>query len=162
MNDGLPTEEQLRRIERGVQRRIDRRRRTALRAAQAAVAVVLVVGGFALLRPTGGAPTTSSAGSGAAAASATGAPLVSVVCHGARTTTVRADAAGLPASALAACDAAVARFGPLAADGGSGASPAPHPSVPATAVVCRAADGDLHVFIDGGACRSHGMSPYSG
>ncbi|GAA2752212.1 hypothetical protein [Amnibacterium kyonggiense] len=159
MSDGLPTDEQLRRIERGVRQRIDRRRRTAQRIAQASVAVVLIAGGFALLRPTLGVLGTSSGGSAASGARPASA-LVPVVCHhGASTATVRADPKDLPASALQACAAEEARFGPQVADRGPSPVP-PSPSTsPRAAVLCRTADGDLHVWADGTTCRSHGMTP---
>ena len=158
MNDELPTDERLRRIERGVQRRIILRRVIPQRIAVAAVAVVLVAGGFALLRPTAsGGSSTSAAGS---AASPIPTDAMFVECHGTRTVTARVDPTGLPASALAAC--ARAERGGVAADqhaaGTSGASP-----TPATSTLCETVHGALHVYPGlPPMCAAHAMHPYAG
>lgn len=157
MSDGLPTDEQLRRIERGVRQRIDRRRRTAQRIAQASVAVVLIAGGFALLRPAIGTSSGGAAGSAASGAQpASAAALVPVVCHGPSARTVRVDPKDLPGSALRACEH---RPGAQVADG---RPELPSPGPTGAAVLCRTTDGDLHVWSDGTTCRSHGMAPVPG
>jgi hypothetical protein len=147
MSDELPTEERMRRIERGVQRRIDAHRASAQRVRQGVtgglVVVLLLGGGFALLR--------SSAPASAA---------VPVLCHdGAATTTARADRSTLPASALRAC--ASAAYGTEAAPnsaGGRSASPTVAPRV-----LCRAEDGALHVYPGAPvACSAHRMTAYRG
>lgn len=161
MSDGLPSDEQLRRIEHGVQRRIRGRRLAAQRVAGALVAVLLVAGGIALVRPmltsTGSASSAGgSSGGGSVAA-------VAVVCHGAGgTTTVKAAQAGLPGSAFAACaaapekDAATAR--PNALQGRT-----PTASAVAAHVLCRTSSGDLHVYVGGAAtCAAHAMSRVRG
>jgi hypothetical protein len=164
MSDGLPSDEQLRRIERGVQRRIDLRRRLAQRIAGGGVAVLLVVGGFALLRPTmgtsAGAGSTSGRFSGAdsGGAAAPAEALQAVRCHGAVATTVSVDPARLPTSALIACAAAERRQVAAATDGGDVATPRPSAS---GAVLCRAADGALSVWA-GSSCTVHGLQPYAG
>lgn len=164
MSDELPTEERLRRIERGVQRRIDARRATAQQVrrgvAGGALTVLVIVGGFALLRPVASTVTAGAAGSAASA-------LVPVRCHAATTTTTaEAARSGLPASALAACAAAAtadrAEADPETTSGGSTTSGSFAGSAgPST--VCRADDGALHVYIGGAtACRAHGMRAYGG
>ena len=108
MSDELPTEDRLRRIEHGVQRRIDARRATVQSVRRGVtggiVTVLLIGGGFALLRPMAGTSTASS-GAGSAA-SAPASAVVSITCHrGAATAAVRADRSALPGSALRACAA---------------------------------------------------------
>ncbi|MBW4042009.1 MAG: hypothetical protein HIU86_07750 [Acidobacteria bacterium] len=166
MSDELPTEDRLRRIERGVQRRIDARRATAQRLVRgitgAAVAVLVIGGGFALLRPMAGTSAGSSgvgaAGSAGGSAASAPATAVPVVCHdGAATTTVRADRSALPVSAFEACAAASfgADAGPSTAGSASG-SPTAMPRV-----LCRAEDGVLHVYVGTTAvCATHGLTPY--
>jgi hypothetical protein len=162
MSDELPTEERMRRIERGVQRRIDAHRASAQRVRQGVtgglVVVLLLGGGFALLRSTAGTSTAAS-GSGSAA-SAPASAAVPVLCHdGAATTTARADRSTLPASALRAC--ASAAYGTEAAPnsaGGRSASPTVAPRV-----LCRAEDGALHVYPGAPvACSAHRMTAYRG
>lgn len=164
MSDRLPTDEQLRRIQRGVHRRIGLRRRVAQRVAGGGVAVLLVVGGFALLRPVVG---TTASGSGSAARSSSGftsdaAPLdgaQAVRCHDGAPTTVAVDPSGLPTSALVACSAAQRRAATAAGrDADARATPPPSPS---GAVLCRASDGALSVWPGGPAtCRVHGLRRY--
>lgn len=159
MSDGLPTDDQLRRIERGVQRRIDLRRRAARRAAGvagAALAVALLGGGLVLVRPV-----LVGTSSGSAASSGKGAPAsdrVAVVCHGTPTRSVEVERSGLPAAALHACAAAGPGAGGASRAAGAGASPAPSPA----SVLCRAADGRLHVYPGAAACSGHGMTPFPG
>ena len=159
MSDGLPSDEQLRRIERGVQQRIRGRRLVGQRIAGTLVAVLLVAGGIALVRPvlaTSGAASSSAGGSTGGGSSAT----VVVTCHGpGGATTVRAAEAGLPATALAAC----------AATTGKGARPnalqgrTPIPSPSPAQVLCRAPSGDLHVYLGGAAtCAAHAMTRVRG
>jgi hypothetical protein len=157
MTDDLPTDERLRRIERGVHQRIDRRRRLARRIAGASVAVVLVAGGIALVRPQ--LATTSGASSAAGgSAEGTSAGTVTVLCHrGAAVTPVQAERRGLPASALAACTtaqgatAASARPRPL-----DGRTPSPAP----TPVLCASPSGVLHVYLGSATtCAAHRLQP---
>jgi hypothetical protein len=70
---------------------------------------------------------------------------------------VRADTAGLPGSALAACATVLARGArPDTAQDG------PSPSPASLGVLCRATDGDLHVFPAGTTCRDETMGPVGG
>jgi hypothetical protein len=158
MNDELPTDERVRRIERGVARRIGARRVVAQRIAVAAVAVVVVGGGFALIRPmSSGGSATSAAGSAASAAPSTA---LAVECHGDRTVTARVDPTGLPASALVACARAEHGSAPAEqhAAGGTGASATPAPST-----LCETVHGALHVYPGPPSmCATHGMHPYAG
>jgi hypothetical protein len=165
MSDDLPTEEQLRRIERGVQRRIDARRATTQqvvrRVAGGIAAVLLIGGGFALLRPLGvGTATSSSSGGSAARPSST--EIVAVRCHDGRTTTeVRVARTGLPAAAVQACAAAAFTAG-AQPDTASGTSATPTPT-PRPSALCRAEDGALHVYVGAAAvCAAHGMTAYRG
>ena len=180
MSDGLPTDEQLRRIERGVQRRIDRRREMAHRVTGTAAAVVLLGGGFALALPFalghGSAGSASSAGGSAGSA----APAQAVLCHassGVDSPTTRVEAApGAPAEAIAAaCGPAVefqsgsGRMPTATSPAASAAAPgavsptSDRPSAGPPAVVCRAADGVLHVFPadrrPATLCTRNGMRP---
>ena len=167
MSDDLPTDERLRRIERGVQRRIDGRRQVAQRIAGASVAVVLVVGGFALVRPLlsitgtassstagGDAQGTSAGDSTASEAAASG----TVRCHdGATTRTVPVGAGDQPAAAIAACIAAARRAATAAQPEDRGPTPVPSPS----AVVCESSTGVLHVSLgDAAACATHDLRPF--
>ena len=152
MSDGLPSDEQLRRIERGVRRRIERRGRVARQVAGASAAVLVVAGGIALLAPI--ARTAGSASSAGGSGDGAQAPGV-VVCHdGARTTRAEVPAGALPGGARAACARAL-RALPEAASGSDGRpSPSPSPS----AALCETARGVLHVYLDGSACGAHGMT----
>jgi hypothetical protein len=161
MSDGLPSDEQLRRIERGVQQRIRGRRIAVQRIAGTFVALLLLVGGVALVRPL-----VSSSGSAASAGGSAGggsSALVAVVCHGpAGVRIVRASPADLPASAIAACSAVPAKGAasarPNALDGRTATS------APArTPVLCRTPSGTLHVY-PGGArtCAEHAMTRVRG
>ncbi|GAA4734557.1 hypothetical protein GCM10025783_00190 [Amnibacterium soli] len=162
MSDGLPSDEQLRRIERGVQQRIRGRRLAAQRVAGALVAVLLVVGGIALVRPVLGTAGGAASSSGGSGGFVSGSAVVAVVCHGATgATVVKASEAGLPASALDACAAAGSRL--------STARPralqeeAPSPSASPAAVLCRTAEGGLHVYPGGAAtCAAHAMTRVRG
>lgn len=159
MSDDLPTPERLGRIERGVQRRIDRRRQVAQQIAGASVAVLLVVGGVALARPL----LLSSSGGGAssaggAPAAGTSAEETTVLCHDASATrTVQAHGA-LPAAAIAACAAA----GPTAASARPGdvaATPSPSP----TSVLCESSEGTLEVYLgDASTCATHDLHRFPG
>jgi len=158
MSDGLPTDEQLARIERGVRSRIDRRARVARRVAGASAAVLVVAGGVALLLPLriGGFTTGTSAGGGSSAART-----VAVVCHDGGVVRARAAEAGLPGTAIAACERALGRPAPAgasaAADGASGA-----PSALRTAPVprvCTTEAGVVHVWLDGRGCPALGVRP---
>ncbi len=164
MNDELPTEERLGRIERGVRRRIDARRAArqgVLRGVVGvAVAAVVIGGGFALLRPqsnSGGGSTAAGGTAAGSAASAAPSTTVPVRCHGDRTVVAQADPAGLPASALAACVAAERRANVSAQQNeGTAAS-----ATPATSTLCRTKGGVLHVYAGPPAvCATHGLSPY--
>ena len=161
MSDGLPSDEQLRRIERGVQQRIRGRRLVAQRVAGALVAVLLVAGGIALVRPVLGTATGASSSSGGSGGNT--AASVVVVCHGAGgATTVRVPPSGLPGSAFTACavtsEATAASARPNALQG---RTPTPSPS-PAQ-VLCRASSGELHVYPGGAAtCAAHAMTRVHG
>ena len=157
MSDGLPSDEQLRRIERGVQQRIRGRRLVAQRVAGTLVAVLLVAGGIALVRPVLG----TSGGSASSAGGSTGehsSAIVAVTCHGpGGATTVEAAEAGLPATALAACattpEPAAASARPHALQGRT-----PTPSASLAQVLCRTSSGALHVYLGGAAtCAQHAM-----
>jgi hypothetical protein len=157
MSDGLPSDEQLRRIERGVQRRIRGRRLVAQRIAGTLVAVLLVAGGIALVRPV--LTSTGSASSAGGSSGGGSVATVAVTCHGpGGATTVKAAEAGLPATALAACTAAVepaaASARPHALQGRTPPTPSPSP----TQVLCRTSSGALHVYLGGAAtCTAHAM-----
>lgn len=162
MNDDLPTPERLGRIERGVQRRIDRRRQVAQQIAGASVAVLLVVGGVALVRPllvssSGG---SASSGGGASAAGSSAEDTRTVLCHdasGTRTVQARGD---LPAAALAACAPAVG--GPRASSARPGNLPAT-PSPSPTSVLCESSKGTLEVYLgDAATCATHDLRPFPG
>jgi hypothetical protein len=160
MSDDLPDDERVRRIERGVQRRIDGRRRIAQRIAGASVAVLLVAGGFALLRPV----VSLSSGAGGSASSAEGTSrVVRVTCHSAAgTERVAAEEDGLPASAIRACTAALGGevSGTKAGAQGAGGAPSATPSAP---LLCRTTSGALHVYLGTAAtCVSHDMTPAPG
>lgn len=164
MNDGLPTDERLDRIERGVQRRIDARRATRQGVARGVTAVlvllVVVGGGFALLRSTSTATSSGAAGSAARPAASAASALVPVTCHDGRTVAAKADGSGLPASALAAC--ALAERG-ATVSGPHAASGTDASATPSTGVLCRTKDGELHVYPGlPSACATHGMAPYPG
>ncbi len=134
MSDGLPTDDQLRRIERGVQRRIDLRRTVAHRVVGSAAAVALIGGGFALLVPLG---LSSGASGGSAAAGGTAASAraaVQVVCHDSSARDSASRRSQVPAGAddrrlIAACGADAVEFqsatgrvpSASSADGGSDA-----------------------------------------
>jgi len=160
MSDGLPSDEQLRRIEHGVQQRIRGRRLAAQRLAGTLVAVLLVVGGIALVRPvlTSAGSASSAGGSSGGGSIAT----VAVICHGpGGATTVQAAEAGLPSTAFDAC----------AATGRAAASARPHalqgrtptPSAASAPVLCRASSGALHVYLGGAAtCTEHAMTRVRG
>jgi hypothetical protein len=161
MSEQVPTDEQLARIERGVHRRIDRRRSAVRGITGGAAALAIVAGGFALVVPAiSGAGSASSAGSGGSvqryAAADDGA--VRVVCHGTARRTVQAAAKGLPGSAEQACAAGALR-GPAsssegAADSGGGAAAG------SASAVCRADDGVVHVYVGSREdCDEHGMTP---
>lgn len=182
-DDGLPSDDQVRRIERGVMGRIDARRAMRNRVIASVTAVVLVGGGFGLVSSAlrGGSLATSGAASGSGSSSAS----VVVRCalgagsdtSGART--VRVPEAGLPQSAVAACTggsvayqsadgAAPAKdsptLGALSTDSPSGV-PAPAASALPRAVLCTDADGSLVVLsLSGSAsatCVKAGMEPYT-
>lgn len=163
MSDDLPTPERLGRIERGVQRRIDRRRQVARQIAGASFAVLLVVGGVALARPllvssSGG--SASSGGSGGSAAGSSAGRTSTVLCHeGTTTRTVQAHGT-LPAAAIAACAAAVG--GQTASSARPGDLPAT-PSPSATPVVCESSKGTLEVYLgDAATCATHDLRPFPG
>ena len=171
MSGGVPDEEQLRRIERGVQHRIGRRRRIVQRAGGTAAvvgALAIVVGGFSLVVPR--MASTSGGGSGGSAAGSSAG--LEVVCHGPGTTVdATADPSRLPASALAACARALGPTDLAASPASSGAAPeasgdsgvrgqaagSPSPSA-LPEVLCRADGGVLHVYADGTVCSSVGMT----
>lgn len=158
MNDDLPTSEGLGRIERGVQRRIDRRRQVARQIAGASVAVLLAVGGVALVRPLLVFSSGGSAGGGYAAGSSAG-RTSTVLCHeGTTTRTVEAHAT-LPAAAIAACTSVTRRTASSARPGDLPATPSPS----ATPVLCESSKGTLHVYLDDAAtCATHDLRPFPG
>lgn len=158
MSDDLPTPERLGRIERGVQRRIDRRRQAAQRIVGASVGTLVVVGGFALILPavsfSGGA--SSSAGGSSAERTA------AVVCHdatGART--IRVAVSRLPGAAIADCSREVSGTATTDATrpnalGDDEATPSPLP----TTVLCETEKGVLHVYLaDPAPCSAHQQEP---
>lgn len=157
MSDGLPSDDQLRRIERGVQRRIRGRRLAAQRVAGTLVAVLLVAGGIALVRPV--LTSTGSASSAGGSNGGHSVAAVAVVCHGPEgATTVEAAESGLPASAFEACatttEHAAATARPNALQGRT-----PSPSASPAQVLCRASSGELHVYPGGPpTCAAHGMA----
>jgi hypothetical protein len=163
MSDGLPTGEQLRRIERGVRQRIDRRRTIARRVAGASAAVLLVTGGIALVRPSlsmsGGSSASSGQDTGAGGTSAERSQ--AVICHTPTTTTkARAARDDLPASAFAACSAALATAVPSTRPN---ALEAPSPTTAPTAVLCESTSGLLHVYLgDARPCAAHDLRPVEG
>ena len=167
MSGGVPDDETLRRIERGVQDRIGRPRRVAQRVAGATAgvaALALVVGGVALLstRGAGAGGSSAASGSGGGSAGDRSSALV-VTCHG-RDAVVQAkvDPARLPASALEACGTALtgqaARPSGTAADGDSEGSPSPA----ATGVVCRTPAGDIDVYPGRTTCPAPDATPVPG
>lgn len=176
MSDGVPSEEQRRRIEHGVLDRIEARRRRVRGIASGAAAVALLAGGIGGIgvlatsvhsgSSTGGA--ASSAGgsrtlSGEGSSAGDG-PAVRVTCAlaagsdagGRRIVTVRADA--LPAAAVQACGGTPERGGFSAADGpatpGSStitesdvpSAPPEATSPPPPAALCVDVDGGLVVI----------------
>ncbi|WP_375389430.1 hypothetical protein [uncultured Amnibacterium sp.] len=167
MSGGVPDEEQLRRIEQGVRRRIARRRETAQRVGGAAAAVgalAIVVGGFSLVLPRSASLSSGASGGGSAADSSA---LVKVLCHGDRATlAAEADPKGLPESAFEACARALEKtVSDAAAPEATGvqgqAAGAPSPSA-LPGVLCRSDDGLLQVYPDGTACSSVGMTRVDG
>lgn len=167
MSGGVPDDEQLRRIERGVLDRIGRPRRVAQRIAGATAgvaALALVVGGVAVLstRGAGAGGGSAASGSGAGSSADRSSALV-VTCHG-RDAVVQAkvDPARLPASALEGCGTALtgqaARPSGTAAGGGTEGSPSPA----ATGVVCRSTAGDVDVYPGRTACPAPDATPIPG
>lgn len=164
MSGGVPDDETLRRIERGVQDRIGRPRRVAQRVAGATAgvaALTLVVGGVALLS-TRGAGAGGSAASGSGAGSSADRSALVVTCHD-RAAVVQAevDPALLPASALEACGTALT--GQAARPSGTergGTEGSPSPA--ATGVVCRSAAGDVDVYPGRTACPAPDATPIPG
>jgi hypothetical protein len=163
MSGQVPNDEQLARIERGVHRRIDARRRAIRGVTGGAAGLAIVVGGFALVLPAlGGASSGSSAGSGGGTMqqyAASDAAAIPVICHGSTRRTVQAEEALLPESAADACVAATLRnaagTSESATDSGASAS-----SAAASSAVCRAEDGAVHVYVGSSdACAAHGMEP---
>lgn len=159
MSDDLPTPERLGRIERGVQRRIDRRRQVGRQIASASVAVLLVVGGVALAQPllvssNGGSATSA----GGAPAAGTSAEDTTVLCHeGTTTRTVQAHGT-LPAAAIAAC----AAVGPTASSARPG-DVVDSPSPSANPVLCESSKGTLEVYLgDAATCATHDLRPFPG
>lgn len=159
MSDGLPTEEQLRRIARGVRGRIDRRRRVVRGLAGTTAGVLLLAGGIALLPRLGvtamsGGASGSGSGSRAAASSAR----VEVRCRlGDRVhRTVAPDEPGRIAQA---CGATAVDF-----QSAGGRMPSPSPSAVPRAVLCRGGDGVVDVLPAGDrpgtACVRAGLRPY--
>lgn len=162
MSDDLPTPERLGRIERGVQRRIDRRRQVGRQIAGASVAVLLVVGGVALARPllvssSGG--SASSGGSGGSAAGSSAGRTSTVLCHeGTTTRTVQAHG-DLPAAAIAACAAVDGQTASSARPGDLPATPSPS----ATPVLCESSKGTLEVYLgDAATCATHDLRRFPG
>ena len=161
MSDGLPSDDQLRRIERGVQQRIRGRRLAVQRVAGTLVAVLLVVGGITLVRPV--LATSGSASSAGDSTAERSSAAVVVVCHGERGAThVEVPEAGLPAAAFAACSATTGRRAasaqPNALEGRT-----PTPSASSAQVLCRTSSGALHVYLGGAAtCAEHAMTRVRG
>lgn len=145
MNDGLPTERQLIRIEQRVLDRIERRRAARTRLISAAAVAALVVGAVVLVRPLVRMPGTA-AGSGASGGGSAGsAALVHVRCHAGGDPSSPVILARVPAhpdaaSVAAACARAAGR---------------PEARVPASAFVpCRSADGGWDAFRTGAPARA--------
>ncbi|MFD1721926.1 hypothetical protein [Amnibacterium endophyticum] len=175
MSDGLPTDEQLRRIARGVHERIDRRRRVVRGIAGTTAGVLLLAGGVALLPRTIGALSGAGGGSGGSAArpasqaaegsASSAASVVQVRCHerggGVRTTTAADD----PASIAAACGTVDFQSGAGRMPRPASTPPADLPSIASASpvVVCRADDGVRDVFPAGDAprtlCERRGLRP---
>lgn len=177
-DDGLPSDEQLGRIQRGVMRRIDLRRLLARRIAGGAAAVLLVGGGIGLLatHPIGlsGASSGSAAG-GSRAEDAAGSVVVRCAIHpgdeSAGPASVRVPESRLPEAAVAGCSGTTVEF--QAGSGGvsdsSAASAAPaagRGSTPEPAVLCIDVDGSYVVLVRHGSaratCVAAGMEPFAG
>lgn len=170
MSDGLPTDEQLRRIERGVLDRIDTRRRIARGIAGTTAGVVLLAGGIALLVPlaqSSGSGGSTAAGGGSAASARASSAEVDVRCR--LDDRVLRTAAPDDADSIAeSCGAVAVDFqsssGRMPVPTGSGAAARPTPSAAPQAVVCRADDGVLEVLPAGErprtVCERAGLQPY--
>jgi hypothetical protein len=176
MSDGLPTDEQLRRIEQGVMTRIRRRAQLPKRIATG-VALAAVFAGGAFLLPRFG---LSGSGAGNAyrsseqrsAAAGSGALLAE--CHAASSATSAARSVRLsrrtPSAAISACVLAFEKGQvPAAASGSSGGSSGGSSTsdlkAPITAkdlLACRDADGRLQVFVKDAhpstLCERNGMA----
>lgn len=185
MSDGLPSDDQVRRIEQGVLGRIDARRALRNRVIGSVTAVVLVGGGLGLVA---GVVRSGGAGMSSGSTAASGAAMVVVRCAleaGSDTGaagSVRVPAATLPRSAIAACTGGAVDYQsgegavPMPDSAGAGGAPTSSPSSPSaaspsaasappTAVLCRDADGSLVVLsLSGSAsatCVRAGMEPYT-
>jgi hypothetical protein len=164
MSDGLPTEEQLRRMEQRVMTRIRRRAQLPKRIATGAAAAALVVGGVFLLPRLG---TSSGGGSGSSAGYASGGGGSSALlarCHPAASATspVRTVpiARDTPAAAIDSCLRALAEQ-PAPSSGTAGeqlASPTAK-----DLLACRDSGGRLQVFVKDAhpatLCTRNGMTP---
>ena len=147
-DDGLPSDDQVRRIEQGVMGRIDARRALRNRVIGSVTAVVLAGGGFGLIAGVARSGGTSMSSSGGAGSAATASAVVVRCALGAGsdssgTRSVRVPEDALPQSALAACSGQAVEYqsgeglAPMQHSAGPGAlstdSPSAAPSVPKTA-----------------------------
>jgi hypothetical protein len=163
MNDGLPTEEQLRRIEQGVLTRIRRRAELPKRIATG-VAIAAVFAGGAFLLPRfglSGGGSGSSGGSGGSTAyqrngdtegrsAAAGSAALLAECHGSASAASPVHSVPLAedstTAALKACVLAFERGQVPTASGGSNPALKGRPTAK-DLVVCRDAGGRLQVFV---------------
>jgi hypothetical protein len=159
MSDGLPTEEQLRRMEQRVMTRIRRRAQLPKRIATGAAVAALFAGGVFLLPRLG--VTGSSGGSGSSAGYASnasrggsgGSTALLASCHAADSATSPVRTVPLthdtPAAAIDACLRAFEKDqGPKATtSSGSATDQLVRPLTAKDLVVCRDGDRRLQVFV---------------
>jgi hypothetical protein len=177
MNDGLPDEEQLRRIEQGVMTRIRRRAELPKRIATG-VAVAAVFAGGAFLLPrlwlsSAGSGSSSGAGGGSAAyrsgdgsRTAAGSSALLAQCHATASSTSPVRSVPLTEdTATAALKACVLAFEKGQVPGPHGTSSTSDLKAPLTAkdlVVCRDAAHRLQVFVKDAhpstVCSRNGMT----
>ena len=165
MSDGLPSDEQLQRMERAVMARIRRRAELPKRIATSAAVAALVAGGVFLLPRVGlsgggGAGSSSSGGGGSTAyrgesdssgSSAGGSSALLAACHATATTTAGELRVPITAdTAAAAIDACLVALEKGQVPGPSADAPNDLKTEPITAkdlVVCRDDAGRLQVFV---------------
>jgi hypothetical protein len=166
MSDGLPTEEQLRRMEQRVMTRIRRRAQLPKRIATGAAAAALVVGGVFLLPRLGtssGGGSGSSAGYAGDASGGGGSTALLARCHAAASATspVRTVPLGrdTPAAAIDACLRALTK---RPAPSSGTATEQLRALTAKDLVACRDAGGGWQVFVRDAhpstLCKRNGMT----